>query len=299
MALIGFGQGPFGESPYGGSYYPVETTLKDSFTLQVSELSEEEECRLNVFYRMWRRLNRLWKTRPLDQDALVTGIYTYTFNDGEIIQIGNPSTPSQIQILKKERETNRWISALSAAICSLLGDVNVAIREMCVKSANEFWLDLWGKYFGTPRFSGEPDISYRQRIIAVLRKPKCTRDAILSRITPYLFEEPELIEYSYDGIPFSLIPRTEVVAKTRERARMEIVFKPLEPGDDYFTIDFSYINNTDYNSYPLIPIYGPYIYDGIQVTNYPGGLAVVRKIVDNIKMAGVRVFYRVGNTYIK
>ena len=101
-----------------------------------------------------------------------------------------------------------------------------------------------------------------------------------------------------------------------ERARFELVLQPLEPSQHYFYIAdpiimvapydhfYSFIGRENFegaiNPPPEALVdYEAYLFDTERISKFSGGFEVIKDIVRKTKMAGVRVFYRVGNVYMR
>lgn len=261
--MLGFGLDPYGTSLYGGVYLDVNTNLIDNSFVRVGQKTEEEACIESIAQRLISRIHKVWRIAA--------------------------RTPGSV--------TNAFIMAQATQLCQFLSDFKLALLELNIMTASGYWLDKWGQYFRVSRAPNETDVGYRFRILAVLKSPKCTKRAILDRVTPFLLEEPQEIEYMYDGIPFSLLPGDDIVSMERKRARMELVIKTAEPSDRVFYVDYSFINREIFE--PDLEACETYIFDNSIISQFIGGFALVKNIVKKTKMAGIRVFYRTGNTYIR
>ena len=73
------------------------------------------------------------------------------------------------------------------------------------------WVDHWGSYFNLPRFSGEPDELYKQRILWEITRPKQTIQGIKELIIRYTgLSENEIIIFE----PFTQLKPTDFGAET-------------------------------------------------------------------------------------
>jgi len=263
MATTGYGIGPYGGPPYGGGYYVVSVTLHNSHVVEVDARTEAEKCQDRVFNKLIKRIPKWWRNTLKDENSIGYKLFrTFAYQ-----------------------------------ICILLEDANVALEQINLLTATEFWLDYWGEYFKTQKYNGETDKSYRKRIVSSVKKLKSTKEAILDKINPYLAEEPQIVEYMYDGVPFSSFTPDSVEDFLNRRAKMEIVFSALEPIDRYFFVDYTYVGRESFE--PGLEEREAYIFNTERIGQTESNFETIKDIVNKTKQAGVRVFYRVGNNYLR
>lgn len=82
-------------------------------------------------------------------------------------------------------ELESIVSSIQGTIDTCIDDLNLLELECAINSATGSWLDSWGTWFGVLRNTGEPDDEYRNRMIAVATKPKCTIPAIIESIKAF------------------------------------------------------------------------------------------------------------------
>lgn len=209
--------------------------------------------------------------------------------------------------------------AIANELCEMLTRINDAILQLNIMTANGKFLDLWGQYFGEFRYPNEEDARYRGRLLAVLEQPKTTLGVLRKVIRPYFVEEPEIRELMIDGIdPASVVfPPGSVVDWIRRRSRIEIIFKqPKPPVTGIYTNVFFVTDDTKTITIPARQLHTFVGRDGIEseVTPLEGFQAYVfnprkvglqdidfedfKDIVDDVKAAGVRVYYKSGSEYL-
>lgn len=61
-------------------------------------------------------------------------------------------------------------------------DIKEAWAQFNINTATGFFLELWGKIFGTRRYPGETDHTYSDRVIATVILPKTVTDTIIAEV---------------------------------------------------------------------------------------------------------------------
>lgn len=70
------------------------------------------------------------------------------------------------------------LDAYAVALEDGSADIEAAIRQLYLGTAEAEWLEVWGDYFGIPRAANETDEAYRVRIIVETLRPRVTKLAI-------------------------------------------------------------------------------------------------------------------------
>jgi hypothetical protein len=278
----GFGWSPYGLGPYGDPSATYENEIQFSYVVNATlpDIGEVVTCRENFVDRMLRNLNRVFNRNRLDRGVLVT-----------------------------------IFEAIAGEFCDLLERIMDALLQLNIATANGKFLDLWGRYFGEYRFPNEDDERFRMRLIAVLEQPKTTLAVIKKVISPYFLVQPTIKEFMIDGLddPQSIVfPPGSVVDWIRRRNRLEIQFDEATPpvlGNfaQVFFVDYSFIGRESFEGpetttplpeAPPLEGYQSYVFDphrlGLQHIN----LAEFKDLIDSIKAAGTKVYYKSGGTYV-
>jgi hypothetical protein len=300
---LGFGIGGEGEITYGGIPYPVETTLAESFTIKVSVVTEEEKCQDFMLKRLLRRLNRVWRKQADDGSTTeVPTPITVLPNTPEHPFDWIESNPVK---MATSSESNKLFRNFAYHLCQLLTDWNEALSMLNLKTAVGKWLDAWGRYFGAKRYTAEQDDPYRTRIEAALNKPKCTKRAILDRVSLYLGDPPSWTEFMYDGVPGTLFTPGSVEDFQRRRARAQLGMQSQKPPPKSFyisnaaeTIRYNFIAPTVFDPVTM-NIHQSYMSDENQIKTFGLTFNQIKDIVENTKMAGIRIFYQIDGVYVR
>lgn len=75
-----------------------------------------------------------------------------------------------------------YFSALAIELDYASTEICEMLRQMSVRTAEDFWLDELGSYYKVPRLAAEPDVVYGPRIISETLRPKGNNGAIAAAI---------------------------------------------------------------------------------------------------------------------
>lgn len=92
----------------------------------------------------------------------------------------------KVNLGKTNKVHSTLIDAIFKTFVQMEDDLNQMRLELCVSTATDKWLDLWGEHFGVPRKVGEPDSKYSVRMIAEIIEPKATLNALRNATTRWV-----------------------------------------------------------------------------------------------------------------
>ena len=180
-------------------------------------------------------------------------------------------------------------------------DFEIALAQVSLMTARGMWLNLWGAWFGVRRQTAETDVAYGVRIIESIRKPKCSRQAILDAVN----ENEELasmtitldehwvdrwsfgssyIGYSPSGRGLVSPAPARLRSDDQIAARLSLYVEPFIPTEHYFWIGWSGIGlGADH-----ITGKDAFLTNAVTGISMPAYRHLVRT-VDETKVAGVEV----------
>lgn len=123
---------------------------------------------------------------------------------------GTVLTPTPPQLLTTNPVVSLWTSTLwrilrpvGIQLASLVAQAGSPFLQLSILQAQGYWLDRWGDYLGYPRYAGEPDNAYRNRLIALRFRP---RTAVgLEQLTGWTVTTTAPAAYTV-AIPYPIVP---------------------------------------------------------------------------------------------
>ena len=183
-----------------------------------------------------------------------------------------------------KKSANQLLFALITAIADALklfdDEFKLALIHANILTAQGFWLNYWGFYFGIDRFPGESDTSYRRRIVVVIKYGSNNRDAILGIAKSFSLIEPVLTEYTGEilfNADYSALDLTSHIYTDAFIMRLE--YRPASKTEQTSYIDEAYIDHDIYlagessNQYVLTEI------EGMIKAHKTAGIKLIFKIV--------------------
>ena len=92
------------------------------------------------------------------------------------------------------------LGALGVPMNGVVEMSRIAADQQNTLTARGTFLDSWGRIYRVPRYSGEEDVDYADRIVQTIVSPKLTADAVITAVKRLIPTDPEnfyLTEYSH------------------------------------------------------------------------------------------------------
>lgn len=173
-----------------------------------------------------------------------------------------------IQALYRIKESydasSSLIKGITGVLDTLEADTRDIIIEGCITTARGVWLDEWGKWVGTTRYSSENDERYRERIITKLTNSASTKEALKINSRNY-YNSMENALWTYDKEDWTIVENWVYINLLSQRGKLSQDF--VFPDADFYN------------------------WCTIQITSPENITPEYKELIDSIKAAGIKVYY--------
>lgn len=119
-------------------------------------------------------------------------------------QSGDQATSNGDQVRAFTSVLWAYLETMAVELREARRQIDEALRQMSIKTAEAEWLDEWGGYFGFPRKNGESDAEYSNRIIVEVLRPRGNNKAIELGLRDTFGQESQVIDLQKFGDAFPL-----------------------------------------------------------------------------------------------